>query len=178
MAKLEILEIPHPILTQKAAEVEEVTPQIKQLLADMLEKMYASHVVVLAGKHIVHLLRVVVVDCSDEEGEPDPIKMVNPKIIWRSENKICHNEGCLSVPRQYADVVRHEEVEVEYLDENGVRQTRRTGGLLAIAFQHELDHLDGNLFIDHLSKLKRNMLIKRLEKRRKRVAEEMLEGDE
>ena len=174
MAKLEILEIPHPILTQKAAEVEEVTPQIKQLLADMLETMYASHGVGLAGNQIGQLLRVVVVDCADEEGEPDPIKMVNPKIIWRSENKICHNEGCLSVPRQYADVVRHEEVEVEYLDENGVRQTRRTGGLLAIAFQH----LDGILFIDHLSKLKRNMLIKRLEKRRKRVAEEMLEGDE
>ena len=178
MAKLEILEIPHPILTQKAAEVEEVTPQIKQLLADMLETMYASHGVGLAGNQIGQLLRVVVVDCADEEGEPDPIKMVNPKIIWRSENKICHNEGCLSVPRQYADVVRHEEVEVEYLDENGVRQTRRTGGLLAIAFQHELDHLDGILFIDHLSKLKRNMLIKRLEKRRKRGAEEMLEGDE
>lgn len=179
MTKLEILEIPHPILTQKAAEVKEVTPQIKKLLDDMLHTMYASNGVGLAGNQVGQLLRVVVIDCGNEkEGTSDPIKMVNPKIIWRSENKICHNEGCLSIPRQYADVVRHEEVEVEYLDENGDKKTRRSGGLLAIAFQHELDHLDGILFIDHLSKLKRNMLIKRLEKRRKRIAEEMLEGDE
>lgn len=179
MTKLEILEIPHPILTQKAAEVKEVTPQIKKLLDDMLHTMYASNGVGLAGNQVGQLLRVVVIDCGgDKEGTPDPIKMVNPKIIWRSENQICHNEGCLSIPRQYADVVRHEEVEVEYLDENGDKKTRRSGGLLAIAIQHELDHLDGILFIDHLSKLKRNMLIKRLEKRRKRIAEEMLEGDE
>lgn len=175
MTKLQVLEIPHPILTQKAVEVKEVTPDITQLLEDMLHTMYASNGVGLAGNQIGQLLRVVVIDCGDENGGNDALKMVNPKIIWRSENKICHNEGCLSIPKQYADVVRNEEVEVEYLDENGQRKTRRSGGLLAIAIQHELDHLDGVLFIDHLSKLKRNMLLKRLEKRRKRLLEEIEE---
>jgi peptide deformylase len=171
MAILPVLEIPNPILLQKAEPVETVTDEIKQLLSDMLETMYATHGVGLAGNQIGVLKRVVVLDCADRDDEPDPIKMVNPKIIWKSEEMICHNEGCLSIPRQYADVTRHAKVEVEYTDENGQIKRRRTGGLLAIGIQHELDHLEGILFIDYVSPLKRKMMLKRLEKNRKRAAE-------
>jgi len=170
MSKLKVLEIPHPILRETAAYVEVVTPEIQVLLSDMLETMYATNGVGLAGNQVGKLLRVVVVDCGDEK--PDPIKMVNPEIIAHSENKILHSEGCLSIPREYADVERFETVTVRYLDENGHEQTRTTDGLLAIAFQHEIDHLDGHLFIDHLSQLKRHRLLKHLEKRRKKEAQE------
>lgn len=171
MAILPVLEIPNQILLQKAEPVETVTDEIKQLLSDMLETMYATNGVGLAGNQIGVLKRVVVLDCADRDAEPDPIKMVNPKIIWKSEEMVCHNEGCLSIPRQYADVTRHAEVEVEYTDENGQIKHRRTGGLLAIGIQHELDHLEGILFIDYVSPLKRKMMLKRLEKNRKRAAE-------
>lgn len=177
MAKLEVLEIPHPILSQKAAKVSAVTPEVTKLLADMLETMYASGGVGLAGNQVGQLHRLVVIDCGTPEEGPDPIKLVNPEIIWRSEEMICHNEGCLSIPRQYADVDRHARVEVEYLDETGKVCRRKTGGLLAVAIQHELDHLDGILFIDHISLIKRKMLLKRLEKKRKKATQEALEGE-
>lgn len=172
MTKLTVLEIPHPVLTQKALPVEAITDEIKQLLSDMLETMYASNGVGLAGNQVGALKRVVVIDCADPEEKPEPLKMVNPKIIERSENIICHNEGCLSIPREYADVDRHEWVVVRYIDENGKEQTRKAEGLLSIAVQHELDHLDGILFIDHVSPLKRKMLLKHLEKRRKKQAKD------
>ncbi len=170
MTKLTILEIPNPILNEKAAPVDIVTDEIKQLLADMLETMYVSHGVGLAGNQVGVLKRVVVIDCADKEDDPDPIKMVNPVIVERSPDIVCHNEGCLSVPREYADVERSEWVVVKYIDENGQEQIRRAEGLLAIAVQHELDHLDGILFIDYLSPLKRKMLVKHLEKRRRKQA--------
>lgn len=170
MTKLTVLEIPHPVLYEKAEPVEAVTPEIQKLLSDMLETMYKTNGVGLAGNQVGVLKRVVVVDCAGKDEEPDPIKMVNPRIIERSEEMVCHNEGCLSIPREYADVIRHEKVTVEYLDENGKLTQRTADGLLAIAFQHELDHLEGILFIDHLSPLKRKMLLKHLEKRRKKQA--------
>ena len=170
MTKLTVLEIPHPVLYEKAQPVEEVTTEIQTLLSDMLETMYKTNGVGLAGNQVGVLKRVVVIDCASKEEKPDPIKMVNPRIIEKSEEMICHNEGCLSIPREYADVVRHETVTVEYLDENGTLKQRKADGLLAIAIQHELDHLEGILFIDHLSPLKRKMLLKRLEKRRKKQA--------
>ncbi len=171
MTKLQVLEIPHPVLLEKAAPVPEVTPEIATLLADMLETMYATNGVGLAGNQVGVTKRVVVIDCGkrDDDG-PDPIKMVNPEIIERSPDKVLHNEGCLSIPREYADVERDEWVVVRYLDENGQVQTRKATGLLAIAVQHELDHLEGVLFIDHLSPLKRKLLLKHLEKRRKKQA--------
>lgn len=168
MSKLKVFEVPHPVLRQTADPVKVVTPEIKQLLSDMLETMYATHGVGLAGNQVGVLKRVVVVDCGDEK--PEPIKLVNPEIIEKSPEIICHNEGCLSVPREYADVERHAQVTVRYLDENGCEKTRTADGLLAIAFQHEIDHLDGKLFIDYLSPLKRKLLLKHLEKRRKKAA--------
>lgn len=178
MTKLEVLEVPNPILLEKAKEVEAVTPEIQTLLSDMLETMYKTRGVGLAGNQVGVLKRVVVIDCLDGNDNPDPIKMVNPRIIERSDEMVLHNEGCLSIPREYADVERHSEVTVEYLDENGVKRTRHATGLLAIAFQHELDHLEGILFIDHLSPLKRKMLLKHLEKRRRKQARLALEEQE
>ena len=169
---MKIFEIPEPVLRQKAEKVEAVDAVIRQTLSDMLETMYAGNGVGLAANQVGLLKRLVVIDCARDEEDPQPIKMVNPEIIAHSENKILHNEGCLSLPREYADVERWETVTVHYWDENGIEQTRETDGLLAIAMQHEIDHLDGILFIDYLSKLKRDRLLKHLEKRRKRESEE------
>jgi len=172
MTKLTVLEVPHPILSQKASPVEHVDAEIQKTLTDMLETMYISNGVGLAANQVGLLKRMVVIDVAGKDEEPDPIKMVNPVIVERSETIVCHNEGCLSVPRQYADVERFETVRVRYLDENGVEQERFADGLLAICIQHELDHLDGILFIDHLSQFKRSLLLKKLEKRRRKEAKD------
>ena len=172
MSKMKIYEIPEPVLRQKAEKVAEVNAAIRKTLDDMLETMYKGNGVGLAANQVGLLKRLVVIDCAGNDEEPAPIKMVNPEIIAHSDNKILHNEGCLSLPREYADVERWETVTVRYLDENGKEQTLETDGLLAIAMQHEIDHLDGILFIDYLSKLKRDKLLTHLEKRRKRESEE------
>ncbi|MBQ3695415.1 MAG: peptide deformylase [Alphaproteobacteria bacterium] len=172
MSKMKIYEIPEPVLRQKAEKVDAVDDAIRKTLADMLETMYAGNGVGLAANQVGLLKRLVVIDCAGEGEDPAPIKMVNPEIIAHSDNKILHNEGCLSLPREYADVERWETVKVRYTDENGHERTRDTDGLLAIAMQHEIDHLDGILFIDYLSKLKRDKLLTHLEKRRKRESEE------
>ena len=172
MTQLKVFEIPDPVLRKKAEKVETVTPEIQQLLTDMLETMYSTHGVGLAGNQVGVLKRVVVMDCADEQEKPNPIKMVNPEIIAKSDEIVLHNEGCLSVPREYADVERHSWVIVRYTDENGQIQECKATGLLSICVQHELEHLDGILFIDHLSSLKRQRLVKHLEKRRRREAEE------
>ena len=134
--------------------------------------MYEGNGVGLAANQVGLLKRLVVIDCAGANEEPQPIKMVNPEIIAHSENKTLHNEGCLSLPKEYADVERWEAVTVRYLDENGKEKRIESQGLLAIAMQHEIDHLDGILFIDYLSKLKRDRLVTHLEKRRKRESEE------
>ena len=175
MTKMKVLEIPHPILREKAKEVRKVDDRIVALLDDMLETMYASHGVGLAANQVGILERIVVIDCAKEGEEPDPLQMVNPKIIAHSEEILCRNEGCLSVPREYADVNRFAVVTVEYLDKKGEKKTRTADGLLGVAIQHELDHLDGILFIDYLSKLKRDKLLKHLEKRRRKAAKETQE---
>ena len=172
MAKMKVLEIPHPVLREKAKPVEKVDTRIAQLLDDMLETMYASNGVGLAANQVGLLERLVVIDCAREGEEPDPLQMVNPKIIHHSEEILCRNEGCLSVPREYADVNRFAIVTVEYLDKKGEKKTRTADGLLGMAIQHELDHLDGILFIDYLSPLKRKRLLHHLEKRRKKEAKE------
>ena len=172
MTKMKVLEVPHPILREKAKEVQKVDTRIATLLDDMLETMYASNGVGLAANQVGLLERIVVIDCAHEGEEPDPLQMVNPKIIAHSEEILCRNEGCLSVPREYADVNRFAVVTVEYLDKKGQKKTRTADGLLGMAIQHELDHLDGILFIDYLSKLKRDKLLHHLEKRRKKEAKE------
>ena len=172
MAKLKVLEIPHPVLREKAKAVEKVDHRIVGILDDMLETMYAYNGVGLAANQVGLLERLVVIDCAREGEKPDVLQMVNPKITAHSEEILCRNEGCLSVPREYADVDRFAVVTVEYLDKKGEKKTRTADGLLGMAIQHELDHLDGILFIDYLSKLKRDRLLHHLEKRRKKEAKE------
>ena len=172
MTKLRIYEIPELVLRQKAAPVTNVDSSVAKTLADMLETMYAGHGVGLAGNQVGLLQRLVVVDCAGQDEEPNPIKLVNPRIISHSEDKICHNEGCLSIPKEYADVDRYETVVVAYQDETGENRQIEADGLLAIALQHEIDHLDGILFIDYLSKLKRDKLLRHLEKKRRQRLEE------
>ena len=167
MKKLPIIEIPNDVLRQKALEVQDITADILELLDNMLYTMYQSKGVGLAANQVGVLKRVIVLDCRDEDENPNPYKMINPIIIARSDERSIYSEGCLSIPQEYADVERHEWVEVEYTAEDGRRLKVKANGLLSIALQHEIDHLDGVMFIDHLSDFKRKRLLQHLNKRRK-----------
>ena len=167
MAVLKLFEYPHPVLKQKAEKVEKVDGEIRKLLDDMLETMYESNGCGLAAPQIGISKKIVVIDIAHEDEEANPLYFVNPEIIWRSEEKQSSEEGCLSIPGQRADVERNYSVKVKYLDYNGIEQEMLAEDFLAKAIQHELDHLDGVLYIDHLSRLKRQMLLKKLEKFRK-----------
>lgn len=173
MALRDILIVPDPRLKQECEEVAEVNDEIRELLDDMLETMYAAPGIGLAAPQIGVMKRVVVMDVSDDKEKPQPLKLVNPEIIWESEDTSVYQEGCLSIPEQYADVERPAEVGLRYLDENGKEHEIEADGLLATCIQHELDHLDGILFTDYLSALKRNMILKRCRscKRRKSLPE-------
>jgi peptide deformylase len=162
MALLPILTAPHPVLKQKAVPVDAVTPEIQQLLADMLETMYAAPGIGLAAPQVGVSKRIIVMDVSAKDDEKAPYQMVNPTLTWVSDEDSRYEEGCLSVPQHYADVIRPAAVTVSYLDENGAPQTLNADGLLATCLQHEIDHLDGILFIDHLSALKRNIILRKL----------------
>ena len=168
MSVLQIYEYPHPVLKEKAQKVAKVDEAIQNLLSDMLETMYAAGGVGIAAPQVGISKRIVVIDVEQDEDKQNgnPIFMVNPEIIWRSEETGCREEGCLSVPGQRAEVERNTSVKVKYLDFDGKEQSFSAEGLLAIAVQHELDHLDGILYIDHISRLKRNMLLKKLKKMR------------
>lgn len=166
--KLDILTIPNPILRQKSAPVKQVDSAIVRLLDDMLETMYQANGVGLAAPQVGILSRIVVIDIQAREDEKQPLFFVNPEIVAHSEEQCDGSEGCLSIPNQFAHVKRFNSVTVRFLDRQGQPQEMTAEGFLAIAIQHELDHLDGVLFIDHLSPLKRKMLLKRLEKQRKR----------
>lgn len=172
MAKLKVYEYPHPVLKKKAERVEkgEFNPELKKLLDDMLETMYESAGVGLAAPQIGLSKRIVVIDVEqdDERGQPgNPIYLINPEIVWASEETMINFEGCLSVPEQRAEVERHEMVKVRYCDPEGQEKLIEAEGFLAIALQHEIDHLDGILYIDRISRLKRQMLVKKLKKQQK-----------
>ncbi len=168
--KLQILEIPHPVLREISQPVAPNDIDVKKLLADMLETMYAAHGVGLAAPQVGILKRIVVIDIARQDEEPAPVFLINPKIIAHSQETAECSEGCLSVPNQYAPVERFVEVTVEYEDADRKKCQIKGEGLMAIALQHELDHLDGVIFVDHLSKLRQKMIMKRLEKNRKRKA--------
>lgn len=164
MAILPIVIVPDPRLKQKAQPVTEVDARIARLMDDMLETMYEAPGIGLAAPQIGVLERVIVLDTSDKDETPNPIRMANPEVIWRSEEKNTYNEGCLSIPDQYADITRPAAVKVRYLDEKNRRQEIDADGLLSTCVQHEIDHLDGILFIDYLSSLKRNMMVRKVQK--------------
>lgn len=167
MALREILIVPDPRLKKECEPVEEVNDEIKTLLDDMLETMYAAPGIGLAAPQIGVMKRVVVMDVSDDKDKPEPLKLINPEIIWESEETSIYQEGCLSIPEQYADVERPAEVGMRYMDENGEMHEIEADGLLATCIQHEIDHLDGVLFTDYLSALKRNMILKKVQKLQK-----------
>ncbi len=167
MALLPIIVAPDPRLKVKAKPVAQVDDRIRKLLDDMVETMHAAPGIGLAAPQIGEALRILVVDIA-KDGEPsDPRKFVNPEIVWRSDEQMLWEEGCLSLPDQFADVERSKEVKVRYLDETGAKKEIHASGLLAICLQHEMDHLDGVLFVDHISALRRNMILRKLVKSKK-----------
>ena len=172
MSILKIYEYPHPVLKKKAEPVAEVNDELRRVLDDMLETMYDAPGVGLAAPQVGLSQRMVVIDAAREDEEPAPMYLVNPEIIWRSEETEICEEGCLSVPEQNAEVERPASVRVRFTDFHGQQQDIVAEGFLAVVVQHELDHLDGILYIDRISKLKKSMLVKKLEKLRKEKAKE------
>ncbi len=163
MAFIPIITIPDPVLRKVAAPVTEVTDGVRQLLTDMAETMYDAPGIGLAAPQINVSERLIVMDCGKDE-TPELFKMINPEIISRSDEFAVLEEGCLSIPDQKADVKRPAIVEVKYTDIAGGEQRLTCEGLLAACVQHEVDHLDGVLFIDHISRLKRDMIVRRFMK--------------
>lgn len=170
MALLPILEFPDPRLRTKAASVdasEVTTPAFQTLLTDMFETMYDAPGIGLAASQVDVHKRFMVIDVSEEKNQP--MVFINPEIVQQDGGQV-YQEGCLSVPGIFADVTRADQITVRYLDRQGQPQELATDGLLAVCVQHEMDHLDGKLFIDYLSPLKREMVRKKLAKARKHVA--------
>ena len=170
MAILPILVAPHPVLKTKCKPVDEVTPELAKLMDEMLQTMYDAPGIGLAAPQVGVPKRILVIDVARSDEAPQPLKMANPEIIWESEEHAVYEEGCLSFPEQYADVERPARVKVRYLDENNKKQEIDADGLLATCVQHEMDHLEGIVFVDHLSILKRNMILRKLKKIQKQNA--------
>jgi len=165
MALKTILTEPNKLLRQISQPVERVEDAERILMNDMLETMYAANGIGLAAIQIGVPKRIIVMDLSKEENKKFPMYFVNPLIIKKNEEKTIYEEGCLSVPNQFAEIQRSSKCEIEYLDFNGDKQNLEAEGLLATCIQHEMDHLEGILFIDYLSKLKKEMIIKKLSKK-------------
>ena len=159
-----ILTEPNTLLRQVSQPVEQVGEPEKELMNDMLETMYAANGIGLAAIQIGVPKRIIVMDLSKEENKKLPMYFVNPVITKKNNEKTTYEEGCLSVPNQFAEIDRPSKCEVEYLDYNGNKQNLKAEGMLATCIQHEMDHLEGILFIDYLSKLKKEMIIKKLSK--------------
>ena len=167
MAVLPILVAPHPVLKKKADPVAEVDDEIRTLMEDMLETMYAAPGIGLAAPQVGVSKRVLVMDVSRDGEDSEPLRMANPEVIWESDDIASYEEGCLSFPEQYAEVLRPAEVTIRYLDQNNEAQELKADGLLATCVQHEIDHLDGVVFVDYLSSLKRSMILRKLKKQQK-----------
>jgi len=175
MALLPILEIPDPVLREVSALVAAVDDSIKRLIKDMFDTMYAAPGIGLAAIQVGAAKRLLVIDLQEpeeEEGEPvrRPRVFINPEILEESDTVQSYSEGCLSIPEQYAEVERPDWIRARWMDEHGKTHEERLDGLLGICVQHEIDHLNGVLFIDHLSRLKRDMLLRKLAKYRKLAA--------
>ena len=160
-----ILEFPDPRLRKVAAPVAAVTPEIRKLVRDMAETMYAAPGIGLAATQVDVHERLVVIDVSEDRDQP--LVLVNPEITWASPERKLNEEGCLSVPDQYAEVDRPDRIRARWMELDGKVREEQIEGLLAVCLQHEMDHLEGILFIDHLSRLKRNMILNKLNKQRK-----------
>ena len=167
MAIRKILTEPDPFLRQKSVHVEEVNDEIRFLMDDMIESMYEAPGIGLAAIQIGVPKRVIVIDLSKNDEKKNPMYFVNPELITKSNKDASYEEGCLSVPNQFAEISRPDTCKIKYLDYNGDQKILEAKGLLATCIQHEMDHLEGILFIDYLSKLKKSMIIKKLSKQKK-----------
>lgn len=161
MARLPIIHVPDDVLRKTAQPVTTVTSEIRQLLDDMAETMYDAPGIGLAANQIGSLERLIVMDCGDDDA-PELWQMINPEIIWKSEEQSKLEEGCLSIPGHNAEVTRPASVRARYMNIEGNICEMEADGLLAACIQHEIDHLNGVLFIDHLSRLKKSMIWKKV----------------
>ena len=169
MTKRKIITEPDIILRKKSVNLEKVDDDLRELMDDMLETMYAAPGIGLAGVQIGILKRLIVIDVSKDEEKKSPLFLINPEIITKSSNTSVYEEGCLSLPGYFAEIERPAECHIEYVDYHGKKKEMKASGLLATCIQHEVDHLNGILFVDYLSKLKRDMIIKKLEKNKKEL---------
>ena len=171
MALLPIIIAPDPRLRMRTVPVDQVDESARVFMENMLETMYAANGIGLAAPQVGDDRSVIVVDCARKGEAPAPIKMANPEIIEVSAEQKTHEEGCLSLPEHYAEVVRPKSIRMRYLDDTNIIRELNAEGMLATCIQHEIDHLAGVLFIDHISSLKRNMILRKLKKVKKQSSE-------
>ena len=169
MSRRNIVIEPDPILRKKSDILEKVDDELRILLDDMLETMYSAPGIGLAAVQIGILKRLIVIDISKDKEKKNPIFLINPEIISKSKNTSIYEEGCLSLPGHFAEIERPEECQIKYIDYEGKKNEMKANGLLATCIQHEIDHLNGILFIDYLSKLKKDMIVKKLVKQKKEL---------
>lgn len=171
MAILPIIEVPDPRLRDISKRIETFDAALERLIDDMLETMYDAPGIGLAAIQVAVPLRLLVIDLQEEDAEGRPVQaprvFINPELSEPSDARSVYKEGCLSIPEQFAEVERPASIRVRYLDRRGAARDERVEGLLATCLQHEVDHLDGVLFTDHLSRIKRDMLLKKLDKQRR-----------
>tara|TARA_Y200000002_G_C22364371_1_gene530397 strand:+ start:114 stop:638 length:525 start_codon:yes stop_codon:yes gene_type:complete len=169
MSHRKIIIEPDPILRKKSETLEKVDDELRYLLDDMLETMYAAPGIGLAAVQVGVLKRLIVIDVSKDKEKKNPLFLINPEIIFRSKETSIHEEGCLSLPGHFAEIERPAECQIKFIDYNGKEKELMANGLLATCIQHEIDHLNGVLFIDYLSKLKKDMIVKKLIKQKKEL---------
>jgi peptide deformylase len=169
MTLRQILTEPNKMLREKSLPVEKVDEDLQKLMDDMLETMYAAPGIGLAAIQVGVPKRVIVLDIEQKKNEKKPIYFINPEIITKSETNLIYEEGCLSVPGQFAEIQRPDKCQIKYLDYYGTPKEIKAEGMLATCIQHEIDHLEGVLFIDYLSKLKKSMIVKKLSKQKKEL---------
>jgi len=172
MALRHIITLPDPKLRLISKPLERVDDSVRKLLDDMVETMHEAPGIGLAAIQIAEALRLVVVDLAKKDEPPQPLQFINPEIVWSADDRSVYEEGCLSIPEYYEEVERPASVRTRFVDRDGKQQEILAEGLLATVLQHEIDHLDGVLFVDHLSALKRNMILKKLVKLKKQLAED------
>ena len=168
-----ILVHPDPRLKKLCEPVAEITPDLRQLADDMLETMYDAPGIGLAAPQVGITRRLIVMDCI-KNGPAEPVVLFNPEILWASDERSVYDEGCLSIPDQYAEVERPAEVQVRWTDIDGKAQERQFAGIWATCVQHEIDHLNGKLFIDYLGPLKRQMITRKMQKLKRELARDPL----
>ena len=167
MSQRKIVIEPDPILRKKSENLEKVDNELRLLLDDMLETMYAATGIGLAAVQVGILKRLIVIDISKDKEKKNPIFLINPEIIFKSKKTSIYEEGCLSLPGHFEEIERPEECHIKYIDYEGKKKEMKANGLLSTCIQHEIDHLNGKLFIDYLSKLKKDMIIKKISKIKK-----------